>query len=352
MRAPWLAGYFQFRQLHSGASRAELLQEIANLGGSASELADRSRGALLGLALGDALGMPLEFSQRDSRHVQGLERGGPFNLEAGQWTDDTSMACCLAYSLIHKAGFDPAHQMACYSYWYRYGAYSPTGACFDIGGATRAALEKYLQTGEAYAGSTDPRAAGNGSLMRLAPVPVFFGDSFEASVHHAALSSRTTHQSVEAVDACRYFAALLHGALTGCPKEVLLDGLYSPVPGYWASQPLTPSVLAIAQGSYQRKTRDQIQSSGYVLHTLEAAVWAFHRFDDARDTLLAAVNLGDDADTVGAVCGQIAGAFYGETGLPMEWIRQLYQAQGFYHFADDLMQARQRALGALNHGNG
>lgn len=157
VHAPWLAGYFQFRQLYGAASREELLQAMADLGGSASALADRSRGALLGLALGDALGMPLEFSPRDSRHVQGLERGGPFNLEVGQWTDDTSMACCLAYSLIHKAGFDAAHQMECYSYWYRYGAYSPTGACFDIGGATRAALEKYLQTGEACAGSTDPR---------------------------------------------------------------------------------------------------------------------------------------------------------------------------------------------------
>jgi len=202
IKAPWLGKYWSFR--NSSANRTALRQEflhyLAEHDADASERIDRSRGALLGLVLGDTLGVPLEFSRRDVKTVSGIEGGGPFNLKRGYWTDDTSMAFCLAYSLITRKGFDAAHQMESYSYWYRYGAYSPTGTCFDIGNATRTALELYLRTGQAYAGSSDPRSAGNGSLMRLAPIPVFYIDSFEQTVHYAALSSQTTHRAVEAID--------------------------------------------------------------------------------------------------------------------------------------------------------
>ena len=339
IKAPWLADYLAYRDLHENATRAQFLDYLAAAGADASDQADRARGALLGLALGDTLGVPLEFSQRDLRTVSGIEGGGPFKLKPGHWTDDTSMACCLAYSLITQRGFDPAHQMACYTYWYRYGAYSPTGTCFDIGNATRAALERFLQTGQAYAGSEAASSAGNGSLMRLAPVPVFYADCFEDAVHYSGLSSQTTHKAVEAVDACRYFGALIHGALHGVGKDRLLDGLYCPVPGYWEAHPLTAAIDAVARGSYKTKSRDQISSSGYVVHTLEAALWAFHHSATFRDGVLAAVNLADDSDTVGAVFGQLAGAYYGETALPIGWILRMHAAQGFYHFAQDLTLA-------------
>lgn len=341
IKAPWLADYWSYRHIHDGGdlTRAQFLEYLDAAGADSSDQADRCRGALLGLALGDALGVPLEFSKRDVRTVSGLEGGGPFNLAPGDWTDDTSMACCLAYSLIKCRGFDPAHQMQCYSDWYRYGAYSPTNDCFDIGNATRAALERFLKTGEAYAGSDAASSAGNGSLMRLAPVPVFYFDSFENAVHYSGLSSQTTHRAIEAIDACRYFGGLIHGALHGVSKEHLLNGLYSPIEGYWEAHPLTATIEAIALGSYKSKSRNQISSSGYVVHTLEAALWAFHHHDTFRDGVLAAVNLADDSDTVGAVFGQLAGAYYGETALPVEWLLKMYGAQGFYHFAQDLKLA-------------
>jgi ADP-ribosyl-[dinitrogen reductase] hydrolase len=206
--------------------------------------------------------------------------------------------------------------------------------------STRKALERFLTDGEPYAGSTDPFSAGNGSLSRLAPVVLFFSDDFETAIYFAGESSRTTHQAIEAIDACRYFAALLFGAINGESKEKLLTGLYSPVPGYWSDHPLTPSIEQIARGSYKNKPRDQIASSGYVVHTLEAALWAFYRNDDFRSGLLEAVNLAGDADSVGAVYGQLAGAYYGETSLPIEWILHLHEAQGFYHFAEDIMAAK------------
>ncbi|MDQ1813099.1 ADP-ribosylglycohydrolase family protein [Massilia sp. CCM 9210] len=341
VKAPWLAGYLSYRDIHGDENftRTQFLEYFAAAGADSSDQADRCRGALLGLALGDTLGVPLEFSQRDVKTVSGIEGGGPFKLAPGYWTDDTSMACCLAYSLITCRGFDPAHQMQCYCHWYRYGAYSPTGNCFDIGNATRAALERFLQTGEVYAGSDAAQSAGNGSLMRLAPVPVYYFDSFENAVHYSGLSSQTTHKAIETIDACRYFGALIHGALHGVSKERLLTGLYSPVKGYWEAHPLTASIEAVALGSYKIKSRNEISSSGYVAHTLEAALWAFHHHDTFRDGVLAAVNLADDSDTVGAVFGQLAGAYFGETALPIEWLLKMHATQGFYHFAQDLKLA-------------
>lgn len=338
LKTPWLEGYLDLRGKISDQNA--LNKYLCDAVADSSALADRSRGAMMGLMLGDALGMPLEFSARDAKHVSDLEKGGPFNLERGYWTDDSSLAFCTAYSLSKCAGFDPRHMMECYSFWYRYGVFSSTEECFDIGNATRHAIESYLRSGDPYAGSADPKTAGNGSLMRLAPIPIFYSDDFPRTVHFAAESSKLTHKAIEAVDACRYFAALLYGALNGESKEKMLDGLYSPEPDYWDLHPLTPSVKKIALGSYKNKARGEISSSGYVIDTLEAALWAFYRNDDFRSGALEAVNLADDSDTVGAVYGQLAGAFYGEMELPFDWMRKLYKLQAAYHFAQDLLQAK------------
>src|SRR3954467_5454751 len=191
-------------------------------------------GCFVGLAVGDALGTTAEFTAKGSvRPIDGMVGGGPFGLEAGQWTDDTSMALCLAESLIERRGFDPVDQMRRYIKWWREGYLSSKpGDCFDIGTTVHAALRRFEETGEPYTGSTDPRSAGNGSLMRLPPGPVFYpracglaavpmfysGDAVRAVVH-AALSSKTTHAAAEAIDACRYYAALIVGALRGESKQ-------------------------------------------------------------------------------------------------------------------------------------
>ncbi|MDF1554076.1 MAG: ADP-ribosylglycohydrolase family protein, partial [Deferrisomatales bacterium] len=175
----------------------------------------RFHGALLGLAVGDALGTTVEFQVPGTfEPVTDLVGGGPFHLAPGQWTDDTSMALCLAESLAERGGFDPADQMRRYLRWYREGVWSSTGKCFDIGTATRGALERFERTGEPYSG-TDPDAKGNGSLMRLAPVPLFFAADPARAIEFSGESSRTTHGAAVCVDACRYLGALIVGAVNG-----------------------------------------------------------------------------------------------------------------------------------------
>jgi|GEM_PF-287858 len=301
---------------------------------------DRFVGALLGLAVGDAVGTTVEFRSPGSfQPVTDMVGGGPFGLAPGQWTDDTSMALCLAESLIERRGFDPADQMHRYVRWWREGHLSSTGTCFDIGNTVKAALETFERTGEPFSGSTDPYSAGNGSLMRLAPVVLYFASDPLQAIEYAGESSRTTHGAATCVDACRYFAGLLVGALEGRGREELLGDHFTPVPGYWAEHPLAPEIAEIARGSFKEREPPQIQGSGYVVRSLEAALWAFHRSENFRDGCLLGVNLGEDADTTAAVYGQLAGAFYGAAGIPSEWRRAVYMAEEIEAFAVGLHEA-------------
>lgn len=300
---------------------------------------DRARGALLGLAVGDALGVPLEFSPRGTLpHVDALVGGGPFGLPPGAWTDDTSMALCLGDALVEDGDDWPLGAMRRFVRWYRDGHRSSTGHCFDIGNTTRAALHRFEATGEPLAGSAAPREAGNGSLMRLAPVAIRWADDWERAVEMAAVSSRLTHAAPEAVDACRYLAGLLVGALGGASREMLLGGApYEAVPGYWARTGLAPAIAAIARGSFHGAPAAAIASSGYVVHTLEAALWAVWHADGFRDGAIAAVNLADDADTTGAVYGQLAGALWGASGIPAAWLDGLAERAAIAALAERLV---------------
>lgn len=288
------------------------------------ERIQRYRGALLGLAACDALGTTLEFRAPGTfQPIKDIIGGGPFRLEPGQWTDDTSLALCLAESLVQCRGFDPEDQMKRYVRWWRQGYLSSTGECFDIGGTTSSALRRFERTGEPYAGDTRPDRAGNGSIMRLAPVPLFFADDPVLAIEKSGDSSRTTHGAAVCVHACRYMGALIAGMLQGAAKEDILSERYCPVPGYWQDHPLTPEIDEIARGSFKSRNPPQIAGTGHVVRSLEAALWAFSKGRDFREGALLAVNLGDDADTTGAVYGQLAGSFYGEPGIPAEWIARL-----------------------------
>ncbi|MHA7816137.1 MAG: ADP-ribosylglycohydrolase family protein [Pseudohaliea sp.] len=310
------------------------------------DLRDGIRGALIGLAVGDALGTTLEFKAPGSfRPIDDLMGGGPFNLAPGQWTDDTSMALCLADSLLACGGLDAADQLRRYLRWWRDGYRSSTGRCFDIGNTVADALLRFLETGDAEAGSTDPLAAGNGSLMRLAPVPIFYCGSPLNAIDAAASMSRTTHGAAEAVDACRYFCGLLLGALVGDSKERLCEPLYHPTRGHWNDQELAPAVSAVAAGSYREKQPPAIRGTGYVVRSLEAALWAFWHSTDFRSGAIAAVNLGDDADTTGAIYGQLAGAYYGESAIPHPWFYRLYDGEGIRALADELFATGCRVVG-------
>jgi ADP-ribosyl-[dinitrogen reductase] hydrolase len=236
---------------------------------------ERYHGALLGLAAGDALGTTLEFSPSGSFAVlTDMIGGGPFHLNPGEWTDDTSMALCLAESLIEKCGFDPKDQMDRYCLWYERGHLSSTRRCFDIGNTVRSALETYRRTGNPFSGSELPDTAGNGSLMRLAPIPLFFASNPKQAIHYASESSRTTHATKAAVDACRYFAGLLVGALHGKPKSELLSPYFYPgdEPDFWNENGLDSKIAAIGAGSFKRKEPPEIRGTGYVVASLEAAL--------------------------------------------------------------------------------
>ncbi len=303
------------------------------------ELQSRYRGAMLGLAAGDALGTTLEFELPGSfEPVDDIVGGGPFFLEPGQWTDDTSMALCLAESLVERGEFDPADQMHRYLRWYRQGYLSCTEACFDIGGATRRALERFELEQNPYAGDTNKHVCGNGSLMRLAPVPLAFANHPQQAHTLAAKMSRTTHAATEPMDACRYYAGLIVGALHGADKNTLLSPHFSPLDKYWDENELTSRIDEIAAGSFKLHEPPQITGSGYVVRSMEAALWAFWKTDNFRSGAIAAVNLGDDADTTGAIYGQLAGAFYGYDQIPENWRNIIAMSDFIVETADGLLE--------------
>ncbi|MCJ2542841.1 ADP-ribosylglycohydrolase family protein [Synechococcus bigranulatus str. 'Rupite'] len=306
---------------------------------------ERYQGSLLGLAVGDALGTTLEFKAPGSfTPLTEMKGGGPFNLPPGYWTDDTSMALCLAESLLICEGFDPADQMNRYVDWWQNGHLSSTGECFDIGNTVRSSLARYLNDGDPYSGSSSPRSAGNGSLMRLAPIPLFFLGDPHLALQRAADSSRTTHAAPTCLDACRYYAGLIIGALQGIPKSDLLTPYFSPIADDWAARPLTDEIAEIAAGSFRQRQPPEIQGSGYVVKSLEAALWAFYHSESFAEGALLAVNLGDDADTTGAIYGQLAGAYYGKQEIPESWLETLAMRETIEDYATQLHKAARNQL--------
>jgi ADP-ribosyl-[dinitrogen reductase] hydrolase len=291
---------------------------------------ERFRGCLLGLAAGDAVGTTVEFRSRGSfTPLSDMVGGGPFQLKPGEWTDDTSMALCLAKSLVEQNGFNADDQMKRYCKWYQEGYLSSNGRCFDIGNTVRKALVQYQRTGDPFSGSAEAFSAGNGSIMRLAPVVMFFYPDRAQTLHYAEESSRTTHAAHECLDACRLLAEILYLALAGKEKEEVLSGVSS-------DGIVSSAIQEIALEGYRGKASEEIHGTGYVVASLEAALWSFWVTDSFRDAILTAANLGDDADTTAAVCGQVAGAYYGESGIPQAWLERLVMAEAIRGIADEL----------------
>jgi len=295
-------------------------------------LENRKIGSLIGLAVGDAVGTTLEFEPRGTFvPITDMVGGGPFKLKAGEWTDDTSMALCLAHSLSYINGFDAQDQMNRYCNWYQYGYMSSTGECFDIGITVSTALRSYLETGNPFSGSVDEYSSGNGSLMRLAPISMFYSD-FEECIKYAGESSRTTHGSVECIDSCRLFASLLYYAYRSSDKsEILEKNKY---------EPYAEKVLAISQGHFLKKAYSDLTGSGYVIESLESALWCFMNSMSFDECVLLAANIGNDADTTAAIAGQIAGAFYGIEGIPSIWLEKLAMKDEILDIAGKLSGAR------------
>ncbi|CAF0899863.1 unnamed protein product [Adineta steineri] len=317
---------------------------------------NRILGSLIGLALGDALGAHVEFRpyQYLCEHpVSDLQEGGTWGLVKGQFTDDTSMALCLATSLVVCRDFQAYDQLVRYKWWYRHGYMSSTGECFDIGAATRQSVLEFEERQKKFSMKhnipyrdmdflddqsilsqfnvycSDPGAAGNGGLMRLTPVPLFFHKDPAKAVEYSGISGKITHGDKRVYDACRFYGSLIVAALLGEPKTALLDKhFYQKHISWFGSEPLHEDIKKIAEGSYHNKKKgyvDGIRGKGFVVDSLEAALWAFSIDEGKFETgALAAVNLGDDTDTTAAIYGQLAGAYYGYDKLPKKWVDQVY----------------------------
>lgn len=309
----------------------------------ALSLQSRYRGVMLGLAAGDALGTTLEFKTPDSfEPLTDMMGGGPFNLVSGQWTDDTSMTLCLGESLVDCHGFNPRDQMQRYVRWWQQGYRSSTGACFDIGNTVRTALSRYLSTSNPFSGSPAPNTAGNGSLMRIASVPLAYRNEPQTALVMASDSSRTTHAAIECLDACRVWTALIIAALNGWSKYELCGVRWRHLPGFSTENELVPRVANVLNGSYKDRQPPQIRGTGYVIDSLEAALWAFYRSESFREGALCAANLGEDADTTAAIYGQLAGAYYGVEAIPDAWRSALTSHDLITGLADQLLEFSER----------
>jgi ADP-ribosyl-[dinitrogen reductase] hydrolase len=220
----------------------------------------------------------------------------------------------LADTLTGRDDLDERALMDRFLAWRDTGAYSHNGRCFDIGMTVSGALSRYKASGDPVAGATDPKSAGNGSLMRLAPVALrFFGDRAKLR-DVAARQSRTTHGAFETVDACIAYAELLADAIEGMPESEVLAPRRLELAG---------SIPTILAGSWRGKARAKIRASGYVAHSLEAALWSVGRSGTFEGAVLSAANLGEDADTTAAIAGQLAGALHGASGIPARWRKKV-----------------------------
>ncbi len=287
--------------------------------GMSDPFLDRSIGALLGLAIGDALGAPFEGRGRDSyARVSDYASGGVHGIARGAWTDDTAMAICLAESLLAEGRVDEPDLLARFLRWYRHGENSATGLAIGISEKTRATLEMFERSGriDAAAGVEN---AGNGAIMRLAPIAIYFRESPADARRSAVRQARATHTAEPVLQAADLFAELLGSGLrTGDPGAVL---------------------CAAASGTHGGKTRDQISSAPRAVDTLEAALWCLNRATSFETAVIEAVNLGGDSDTIGAVAGQLAGAIFGASAIPRRWLDPLISGDRLSELACRLHEA-------------
>ena len=263
----------------------------------------RMRGCLLGLAVGDAVGAAYEFLPPDKINPAEIDMigGGAFNLKPGQYTDDTSMALCLAESLLECKGTDCDDQAAKYVRWLDEGYMSSTGECFDIGNNTRQALTDYKRQGKKVFDLPDDDHQGNGCIMRLAPAVLYYYDKgLRAVLKNCRQSAITTHRNKQAKEVCALFGKMLYRLLSGVSKDKFFS-------------------------EFQRFVKDkkELNARGHMKRSLECALWAFCHTDGFEQGVKAVISLGYDTDSNAAIYGQLAGACYGVDAIPEKWLNTL-----------------------------
>lgn len=301
-------------------------------------------GAMYGLFVCDALGAFNEFKDRatvDENPISDMQAGGPFDLAAGDWTDDSSNALCIADSLIEQGRYNPSNIMSRLSCWMHDGYLSSIDVCFDVGGQTKAAIRMFDATPQnPYPGQQFRDAAGNGPLMRLAPLPLVYWETPGKAMRVAGRSAQMTHGHEDAYYACKYFAGLLILALQGKTKEEILAPFATPDREY-NPRHYSSKIFQIARGDYRRKDYYDLQNTGWIVTSLEAALWCFWASKDFEHGALLAVNMGGDSDTIGAIYGQIAGTYYGLGNIPARWVGKLTKPRLLRQLVDDLWATAQ-----------
>lgn len=299
---------------------------------------DKFYGAMLGLAVCDALGAPIEPEPIEERErMESLSDARKCGMLPGVWTDDTSMALCLLESLVEKGGVDLKDQMSRYSKWYRSGYMTPHGSCNDIGKACLTAVTQFERTG--HVGTSKSTQQGNGSLMRTVAVALYnpVKADFAKTAEVASKCSSTTHGSKIASDACVYYTKLIILALNGATKDEILS--LDQTKGLSLSQEVLDTIK-----TYGSAPLESLSGRGHVLETLKLALRAFKDTKNFTDGAIMAVNRGKDSDTVGAVYGQLAGAYYGLTGINHEWLNDLVNTPLIMKVIDSAWNHIQRSV--------
>jgi ADP-ribosyl-[dinitrogen reductase] hydrolase len=299
---------------------------------------DRCYGSFFGAAVGDALMSSIEFKSR--RFCQGNpitdmdKYNHNFDLPPGFWTDDTSMCLCLAQSLIDNNGkINQFDQVEKYTAWFRHGYMSSNDVCFDIGRSTRNSILQFEKTGNYISIFDLDKFSGNGGIMRLTPIMIAFRNkSIQECMIACEQSSKTTHSSKIAIDAAKILGSIIYNIYQNVQKENLLEQLHVDID----VNDIHDSLLDIYTGRFINKTEEEIETSGYSVHTLEAALYSFFKFDNYTDSILYVGNLGNDTDTVACVTGQICGAYYGIYNIRTDWIQKLAKQELLWQVIDDL----------------
>jgi ADP-ribosyl-[dinitrogen reductase] hydrolase len=302
---------------------------------AARGLRERFLGALVGLAVGDAVAAATQYKRPGKfAPVGDLLGGGPFDLPRGGWSDDTAMALCLAESLLECEGFDARDQVARYRRWQQHGHLSATGQCLGITASTARALARSQWRRQPFSGSHDPGALGPESLSRVVPAVMYFFGDRAAAIEQAGEAARATSQAPAVLTACRALAAALHAALSGEPRKVMLARAASLLE---APEALEVIPAAAAAGIRDGGAAAARRAGATARSALAAALDAFARTDNFRDAVLAAANLGGNSDVIAGACGALAGAHYTASAVPTLWRNSLMKKDLLESFADRLL---------------
>ncbi|WP_294228813.1 ADP-ribosylglycohydrolase family protein [uncultured Chryseobacterium sp.] len=289
------------------------------------------KAGIFGVCIGDALGVPVEFKKRaDLKRapVTNMQAFGSWNQPKGTWSDDSSLTLCLAESLTK--GYDLEKIGESFVKWVKYGHWTAHEKLFDIGGTTRHSIARLIKGESArFSGNIFEEDNGNGSLMRILPVAFYLKDeeNIESLYRTVKEVSSITHGHFRSVFACFVYVVFAIELIKGKNKQEAYIYTQKMALEFAEGQHFNPKEIQlfakILYNDISQYPENEISSSGYVLHSLEASLWCFLNSESYSEAVLKAVNLGEDTDTTGAITGGLAGLYYGFGSIPEEWVAQL-----------------------------